>query len=132
MKCGSSKQNVKTIAVGDMRNPIKIWARTLTASNQDVPDFLIGFTIAYNVYSKLITDRGKELFAGSNLGRSDTHTFVIRWISQLDQDINSDYYIEFDDQYYRILTVEDLDERRRFMKLICTIRGVTDLPVNYT
>lgn len=132
MQCGSSKQPVKAQAIGDMRHLIQIFQRSITQTNNQSPDFTETFTLAYTVWAKLVTVKPKKEFAGTNINREVTHEFYIRYIAALDADIESNFYILYKNEYYDIFDIEDLDERHRFMKLPCSIRGDSTLPVNYT
>ena len=130
--CGSTKQIVKAHAIGDMRNLIEIYARSITTANNNSPDFDEVFTLAYTAWAKLVTVKPKKEFDGTNLDNQITHEFYIRYIQALDEDIVSNFYIKFDGDYYDVFDIEDLDERHRFMKIPCVIRGDATLPVNRT
>jgi len=132
MKCGSTKQTVKAQAIGDMRNYIELYERDINQPADNTVDFDETFTLIEAVWAKLVTVKGKVMFDGSNIAQEVTHEFYIRYLASLDRDAYSNVYIKFDSEYFRILKVDHLDERKRFMRIDTTIRGQTDEQVNYT
>jgi len=132
MKCGSTKQPVKAQAIGDMRNLIELYERNINRLNDDGVDYDEDFTLIDAVWAKLVTVKPKTMFDGSNIDADKTHEFYIRYLSSLNRDAYNDVYILFDDQYFRILKVDSLDERKRFMRIDAAIRGDSTEQVNFT
>jgi SPP1 family predicted phage head-tail adaptor len=132
MNCGSTKQKIKAHAIGDMRNLIELYERNINRANDDGVDFGENFTLIDAVWAKLITVRGKTMFDSTNTETEITHEFYIRYIDLLDRDAFNDVYLLFEGEYYRILRVDHLDERKRFMRIDSVIRGDAEDEVNLT
>lgn len=125
MSCKTKNLKTTKICIGDLNKKIKIYVRTLTALNNGV-DFDEVLSNTKEVWAGLETTSGKEVFDGTNLKGMATHIWYIRALAgQTAED-----WIEFNGEYYDILSVEDLREDNRFQKLMTNVRGTTSNPVN--
>jgi head-tail adaptor len=109
-----------------MRKRIKINVRTLTPPSGDSVDFDEVLTDTKEVWAQVDTNKGVEVFSGTNLLGVATHLFYIRaLIGQTAED-----WVEFKSEYYDILDVQNYQEDDRFQVLRCNLRGTTSDPVN--
>ena len=69
---------------------------------------------------------GETIFDGTNTERVVTHRIYIRYLPG----VTAEAWILFDGVRYNILDVEDLDARKEWLRLRCTIRGVDTNSVN--
>lgn len=112
----------KKICPSDFKNLITIQNRALNPDNTTA-DFNIDFTDKVQVWAGIKTTRGQEVFGDVNTAREITHIFTIRYIDYLTQE----YWILFKDKRYDILDVENIDERNKFMRLRCNVRGSEEI-----
>jgi len=112
----------KKICISDFKNLIKLQTRELQTDNYS-PDFNLDYKDKVEVWAKIQTTIGKEIFAGVNVDRDVTHIFTIRYIDY----ITAQYWILFEGKRYDILNVENIDEENKFMRLRCNVRGEDEL-----
>lgn len=118
--------NRKQVCIGQMRHKIKIHTREITAPTTD-SDFTETIEQYKEVWSGIKTlEKGIELFDGVNLVGTITHIFYIRYFAG----ITTEYYIEYDSKYYRILEVDNMNEDNKFIALKSTLRGDTSYKAN--
>jgi SPP1 family predicted phage head-tail adaptor len=126
--CKKIKRLSERVCIGSLNQKINIQVRELLAPIGDSVDFDEEFTLLENVWAMVETVAGKVFFDGSNTDKSITHNFYIRYISGVQ--ITAENWINYKDQYFDIINVENLDEANRFLLMRTTIRGSDGLPVN--
>lgn len=90
-------------------------------------DMTENFTDDKTVWAGLKTSKGREMFYASNAQDAVSHIFYFRWFSGLEtQD-----WIEYKDENYDILEIDNLDERDEWYACYCNPRGSKSLEVNY-
>jgi hypothetical protein len=72
------------------------------------------------------TPKGLQIFDGTNTIRDITHNFYIRFIPG----VTFEKWILYKNNYYDIISVEDLEIEDKFYLLMCNLRGNQSLPVN--
>ncbi len=107
------------ICIGDMREKIDITVRSLQAPVDDGVDFSESLTSVESVFAMVETTSGVEIFDGTNLKGVATHFFYIRF--RVGIDINR--WVTFKAQHYKIIDVQNLEERDEFLLLRCGLRG---------
>lgn len=121
-----NRRPLRKISIGDMRTPAGLYLAVLTASMtvDPVREFK---SIQDPWFCSVRTVSGITAFGDSNVEEVVTHIFEGRFI----EGTSDDHFIKHDGRFFRIITVEDLDERKEFMQLKCTERGIDTLLVNY-
>lgn len=111
--------------VGQMRDRVRISGRTLEEPKHGEVDFREGFDrSAEERWARVNTTTGREVFAGVNVDDVVTHEIIIRY----DECVTSESWVVLaDETRLDVVAVEDLDERREFMKLMCRDRGDANL-----
>lgn len=118
--CKIIKAEKRKICAGDLRDKIFIKTRSITAPINESVDFGLDFTNSLEVRAKIRTIGGKEIFDGVNVIGVATHEISTRYIPSL----TSENWIEdIKGQNYKILKVENLDERNEYLVLLCSVRG---------
>jgi SPP1 family predicted phage head-tail adaptor len=86
----------------------------------------IDFTEAFSGnarWASIHTKNGKIIMDDVGRDQNVTHEVYIRH----DATVNSETYIQTEDgRRFKILTVENYDERKEFMRLNCTDRGLNE------
>ena len=126
MTCKTISPSTIKVCIGSMRHKITINVRTLTPPSDAGVNFDETLTSPKIVWSAVETSRGVEVFSGTDLIGVATHLFYIRALAGQ----TAESWVEFKDNYYRILDVQNFQEDDRFQVLRCTLRGDTSKPVN--
>ena len=108
--------------IGDMRSRVKLHIREMVAPVFEGVDFKEKFSGTKTVWANIKTVSGQTIFI-VNIDVSITHEIIIRY----DADVDSETWIEHNNENLKILNVEDLDERHEFLRLKCAKRGDKDL-----
>lgn len=104
-----------------MRDQIRISDRNIKEPKFASPDFMEQFsTKAVERWSRVNTTAGRTVFARIGTDQAVSHEILIRY----DRCVTSESWIVLaDDTRLRVLDVEDLEERREWMRLLCIDRG---------
>ncbi len=109
---------------GELRESLTIQTRTQTPTSGALGS---GLTEVYStlatVWGKVVTIKGSTRIDQVNAGSGPTHRFIVR----KRHDIDGSKFIVFDQRRFRILDVEDPDERGRFYDLLAEELGDVDL-----
>ena len=124
--CVHIPRKKRHICIGDMRDRIDLSIRSLEAPVDGSVDFAEDLTLIESVFAMLETKAGVEIFDGTNLKGVATHFFYIRFRAGID--INT--WITFKAQHYKIIDVQNLEERDEFLLLRCALRGDTAKAIN--
>ena len=114
------------ICIGDMRNSIGLYLRDLTTPEFGSVDATEKFNLVGNYWAALKSIRGNQFFDETNTLREATHEWSMRWIPGVD--LNK--WIQFDGNWYKILDVDDDEQRRLTLIMRCTLRGPVTKIVN--
>lgn len=105
--------------IGRLSHRITINKREVTyQSSQSV----YSFTPVWTVWADIITKSGLKQFNGINIEDISSHIFIVRKIS----DLTSEYWINYNDSNYRILSVETVNAGVH-NKVHCRLTGEDDL-----
>jgi len=116
----------KDVAVGDMDVRIEIVPRDIQPPVAGDAAHSQLFGTATVVWASVSTVDSDDLFDGANLAPGPTHEFHIRFISGL----TAESWVKYRDENYRILDVQDFEERQEFHVLSCAKKGAEGLEVN--
>jgi|TARA_Y100000114_G_C11730800_1_gene313451 SPP1 family predicted phage head-tail adaptor len=100
--------------VGNMRHRINLKRATNTTDTGG--GMTQSFSTLKTLFASVKPISGKELYRHGKLEESVTHEIMIRYRS----DINTSDKILFDSREFNIRHIRNLDERKRYMLLICT------------
>lgn len=102
-----------------MRHRIFIHERNISSPYFGSVDFDEGFT-GFDTWAAIRTTGGQVLFDGVGQGIEVTHEVFVRYR----EEYSSQNYIQVaDGRRFRIVSVEDYDERHEYMLMKCTDRG---------
>lgn len=132
--CERVKIKKRSVCAGDLREVIIIQRRTIEFKSIGTTDFTEKFENVSTVRAAVQTNRGYKSFnkvginQTGNLIQAFTHKFYIRFA--LDCFPTTENFIEWCNEKYKILSVENLDARSRFLALACVQHGPKDLAAN--
>jgi len=110
--------------VGQMRDRIIISGRKILEPEFGDVDFLEQFKNGVERWAIVNTIAGKTVFAGIGVDVALSHEIYIRH----DPCVTSESWVILpDNTRLDVVMVEDLDERREFMRLLCQDRGDKDV-----
>lgn len=126
-KCRNIVRYKTTVCIGNMDKRIGIYERKIKApdflNNQGV-EYSEEFTLVKNIWSQIVPLKSFDIFAGINFKVGDkTHDIYVRYRS----DINSQQYIKYKDNYYKVLNIMNFEEDSRFLLLECSLTGDSTL-----
>lgn len=132
-KCVKLRRRNRKPVVGDMNQRIAIIARSITPPDHGDAEFDQTLSVAGSnntVWAMVETADGSEIFDGLDISRAHTHTVYTRfdelWFPVAGPD--SSYMLQLEDErLVDVLRIENLDNRRRFIKIYCSERGDKDL-----
>ena len=107
----------KKVCIGDLKRRIKVQIRTIVPP--DEIDYSQQITDLKEVWAAIQTSKGSEIFDGTNVIGVATHFFYIRKIDN----VTFENFVEYNNEKYRILDAQNLDEDDLFLVLRCTKRG---------
>lgn len=127
--CAKIKQKPYKICTGDLSKRITLYVRSITDPQGGSVDFGENFTTPTNVWAMIETlSKGVEIFDGSNVIDVATHLFYIRYIPG----ITFEMYLDYNGRRFRIIDVQNIDEKDETIILRCTERGDNTKPVNWS
>lgn len=124
--CNAKRLKRRHICAGDLNDRIIIKSRN-TVAPQTTVDFSQNFKNDRTVWAGVETTSGRNTFYVSNIDDSVTHVFYLRWFDGL----TSENWIEFKNENYDILEVENWEERDEWAVCYCNVRGDKDEAVNH-
>lgn len=120
------RARLRKVPVGDMRTPVIIHQAEILAPTAGVDMGRSLTSVIDPWFCKVTTPTGVYAFDSSNIEQIITHDFQGRYQSGIDRDM----VIEYENEYYIIISVEDFEQRHEFLRLRCTIRGAIAQEVN--
>ncbi len=131
--CQKIRSKRRRVCVADLDRLITIENRSITPPSAGSVDYTETFTTkdepespSGEVWAKLETRNGESVFDATNVERTVTHKFTIRFI----EGITAETWILYNGKRFDILDTENLDERNEFIVLPCNVRGVSTNSVN--
>lgn len=123
MKCKKIRGQKRTVCIGDLDKLITLQDRNITPPVYGSQSFDETFSGDNDVWAMIKTVNGKTVFDGVNADVNVTHEIYIIY----DSSVTTSTWIEYDGRRFDIVPngVEDLDERKEFLKLLCNERGST-------
>lgn len=125
--CAPIKTKASRICIGDLKDRIQIYSRSITSPLNSGVDFGESFAEPKVMYAMTETTNGETIFDATNTETVVTHNFYIRYLPNL----TAEGWILFKQKYYDILNVENLNEEDRFMLIKANLRGTELKPVNF-
>jgi len=125
-KCTPISRPMRRVCLGDMRESIKLWPVSIAPATAGQVDYTRSYASAVTVKAMVKTVSGSEVIDGTAIQRVGTTEFYIRYRAGVDNQVR----IEYRGEYYEVLGVDDLDERREFLRLRTTKRGATSNGAN--
>jgi SPP1 family predicted phage head-tail adaptor len=127
MGCKSIKIKSRKVCVGDLSSRIKLQLRSLTASNTGSIESIETFTDIIEVWAAVETTSGSKIWDGVEIANPFTHKFYIRYRN----DIEFTEWIEYGNEKYKLIDVENLEQKNEFLILMCTRKGTSTKKANY-
>jgi head-tail adaptor len=109
-----------------MRDQIGIYIRNIISPFGNSTDATELLTLVYQPWAQLETVSGQEFFDEHNILIVPTHTWTMRYLPGID--INN--WIYFQSQWYKIIDVNDTEERHISLIIRTNVEGNIDKPVN--
>ena len=127
-KCASVPREHRKLCAGDLDKEVQILARDITPPEADEVDYDITMDTAGQAiaWASVKTPRGRAIFDGTGIQVDVTHTFGVYY----DATYTAEMFILMEDRFFRILDVNDLEERHEWMVLSCSERGTEDNAAN--
>lgn len=114
------RKRTRAACIGDLRDRVVIQDRRIAEPNFGAVDFDELFKCEKGRWALVETVIGKVLFAGIGTDVAVTHSVVIRH----DPSVSSESWVLLESgNRLDVMSVEDLDERRRFDRLLCVEKG---------
>lgn len=122
MACkGSLPKRRRSACVGDLRDRIEVADRAIQEPGFDSPDFGEKFQNRRVRWARINTVSGRTIFDGVGVERVITHEIVLRY----EAGITSETWVVLEGcRRLDVLKVEDLEERREWLLLLCSETGV--------
>ena len=125
MGCTPIPSDSKRVCIGDLSKKIQIQVRSIQPPLNGV-DYGEVFSQTKNVWAMCKTVSGEAIFDDSNIEQTVTHEFYIRYIPN----VTFENWILYNNKYYDIVGVENLNESDEYLLLRSRIRGNSNLGVN--
>lgn len=126
-KCVFKKRVDTKICSGDMDRQILVETRSITPPPDDnTVDYDETFVSFQSFWAMIETVKGETVFDSSNVERVVTHKFYVRFVP----DLTFEKWVKYNQEKYRIVDVQNFNERNEFYLLRCSLRGDENLGVN--
>lgn len=109
--------------MGDLSKRITLHTRSIRPPDFGDTNFTEEFSNPVVVWAMILTSTGKTIFDGVSLDVQVTHEVYIRHRDG----VTEETWIEYKNDYYDVLRVENLEEDDEFLKISCKVRGDKDL-----
>lgn len=126
-KCVRIKPKHRQYCIGDLRDEITLFNRSIQAPDQGGVDFEEDFEVNVIVLAAVETVDGETIFDESNQERVVTHKIGIRFLPGITQET----WVDIKTKRLDILTVENFEERDEWLVLKCTNRGTNTAQTNF-
>jgi len=118
-KCQFLRRKHRKVCIGDRDTLITLQSRDIVAPVFGDVDFEEDFQDISEVWAKVETQTGEEIFDGVDTAFNVTHIFTI----EFDPSITTETWVELDDRKLDIIATENFEERNESLALFCTLRG---------
>jgi len=119
-QCVNIRKKKQQVCVGDLRDRVTLQTRKLAVPTGGSAFYTLDFTGTL-IWAMIETKNGADLFDGVDEQRLITHNVYVRFDSAITAET---WLLTETDERLDILQVVNLDQRSRFMKLVCTNRGL--------
>lgn len=123
--CKRIRRKHRKICIGDLNDLVCLQDRDLTAPKSGV-DATEEFEDSGEEWALVETSHGETVFDGTNTEVDVTHRIYISFV----ECFTAETWIQFNNDRYDILDVENLEERNEWLLLRCTNRGTKDNKAN--
>jgi len=114
--------NKRKVNVGDMHHRVLLHTRSITPPVFGSIDFTEAFA-GNSRWASIHTKDGKLVMDDVGRDVNSTHQIYIRYDSVVD----SETFVQSEDgRRFKVLSVENFDNRKEYMKLNCTDRGLNE------
>lgn len=139
------KRRLKKYAIGDMRDRITLYPRSITAPVYNTTSSTELYENGMEVWASVFTfERKKEIFDNVNVSETASHSFTIRLdttkigfplyfpivFSSFSFGITSEYMIVWEGKIYEILKTSHPDGRKQYVELLSRLKGKQTLAAN--
>lgn len=124
------KKKFEKVDVGSLNSRITILTRTIQSPQASDTNYSMQFTDFIPVtklWACMESIDGVTLFDNANIERVISHFFYTRYVPG----ISFLNWISYEDNYYRIYKVEDLQNEHKFYKIYAGITGDNTKPVDW-
>ena len=119
-------RKLRKSSVGDLRECISLEQRAIAAPSFDSASFTQDYEVIAEVWAKVETRSEQRTFDNVNIGEIITHEFTIRHRD----DVTSEIRIRYKDVLFRIIKIENLEERDDYILLKCKEDGGEEQEAN--
>lgn len=125
-ECLYIKPKVKKYCLGSLSSKIQLIRRVIDVDNSSSVDYGITKTTISTVWASIETIKSIARFSDINIEDLPTHKFTIKYLAGMDKDVT----VSYNSKYFRVLTIENVDEENQWLVLHCTERGTTTKQAN--
>jgi head-tail adaptor len=113
--------------LGDLIHRVIIYDRTIKApESADEGNYTLDYSKKITVWAGIESVVGVVIFDSVNMDKTITHKMIIRYLPFITQE----HWIKYDQQYFDIVRIEDMNNEKRFQILYCNVRGSISKLVN--
>ncbi len=123
--CKKTRRVKRSYCIGSLDKRIEILIDTQKGSRTGTADPTVDKSILATVWANLTSNNPVEFMVGTNLQRTETHLFVIQFtptVAVIGQDTVK-HSIDFNNKFFHIDNIENLDEENEWLLLFCSVRG---------
>jgi len=124
-KCIKIQRKKEQACIAALNKRIDIFLREITPIKTETVDFNEQFINQRTVWANVDTKTGTQFFDEFNILQRITHVFIIRFIPG----VTFEDFVVFENNRYRIIEAENLQQSNTYHRLNCTIRGPDNIEV---
>ena len=123
--CGKIQKKKKEYCIGDLDKRVILQSRSTNSNSFDLSET---FTDIATVWARIETNnKATEFFDGVNLNKAYSHIIVIRYRNDLN---GIDTWIEYNDERYNVIDIENINEESDWLLLKCNKKGAKTIEAN--
>jgi hypothetical protein len=126
MACSTSRNKKKKYCISSFRHYIRVIDSQISPADESYTVDNTDFVLSGKAIIK--TSSGISFSNGVNIDTGITHTFIIRYVNI---PIEKNFMIWKDGEFYRIESIENIDEDNQYLKIKASKRGTDDLGANF-
>lgn len=117
-KCTTRYSKKTHVCIGDLSKRVSIVQRSVDTGIYNSSEPSVSFDTIATVWASIDTIKGQDNLDGTNIDNKPTHIIRMRYL-----DIDSTFWVKYNNEYYKTLFVENIGEDNNYIELTSVKTG---------